>query len=139
MYHARSRNLYDWELLGLAKGDINRVDVTGHTYQEGAFAFRWKGWFWIVADPHKGLAVYRSKDAVNWEYQGIIMYEPGKRFADNTRLAIRVFLSRMIGHSSSTMCSRSLDTIRGHTKPAMKFIRKSASCKWLNLITKMVS
>ena len=22
---------------------------------------------------------------MNWEYQGIIMYEPGKRFADNTR------------------------------------------------------
>lgn len=85
LYHAHSKNLYDWELLGLAKGDINRVDVTGHTYQEGAFAFYWKGWFWIIADPHRGLAVYRSKDAVNWEYQGIIMYEPGKRFADNTR------------------------------------------------------
>ena len=43
LYHAHSKNLYDWELLGLAKGDINRVDVTGHTYQEGAFAFYWKG------------------------------------------------------------------------------------------------
>lgn len=85
LYHARSKNLYDWELKGLAKGDINDVKVTKHTYQEGAFAFKWKGYFWIIADPHKGLAVYRSKDAENWEYQGIIMYEPGKRFADNTR------------------------------------------------------
>lgn len=31
------------------------------------------------------MAVYRSKDAEHWDYQGIIMYEPGTRFFDNTR------------------------------------------------------
>lgn len=85
LYYAQSNDLYHWTLKGLAKGDINNVEVTNHTYQEGAYAFQWKGYFWIIADPHKGLAVYRSKDAENWEYQGIVMYEPGTRFFDNTR------------------------------------------------------
>lgn len=85
LYYAQSNDLYHWTLKGLAKGDINNVEVTKHTYQEGAYAFQWKGYFWIIADPHKGLAVYRSKDAENWEYQGIVMYEPGTRFFDNTR------------------------------------------------------
>lgn len=85
LYHAVSNDLYKWELKGLAKGDINNVEITKHIYQEGAFVFKWKGYFWIIADPHKGLAVYRSEDAENWDYQGIIMYEPGNRFADNTR------------------------------------------------------
>ena len=62
LYYAQSNDLYHWTLKGLAKGDINNVEVTKHTYQEGAYAFQWKGYFWIIADPHKGLAVYRSKD-----------------------------------------------------------------------------
>ena len=85
LYYAQSNDLYHWTLKGLAKGDINNVEVTNHTYQEGAYAFQWKGYFWIIADPHIGLAVYRSIDAEIWEYQGIVMYEPGTRFFDNTR------------------------------------------------------
>lgn len=45
LYHAQSHDLYHWTLNGLAKGDINNVEVTKHTYQEGAYAFQWKGYF----------------------------------------------------------------------------------------------
>ena len=42
LYYAQSNDLYHWTLKGLAKGDINNVEVTKHTYQEGLMLFSGK-------------------------------------------------------------------------------------------------
>ena len=85
IFSAESKDLYNWELLGVTKGDVNEISTTSHHYQEGVFVFEWKGYYWMITDPHKGLAVYKSKDAKDWEYQGIILDQPGSRILDNTR------------------------------------------------------
>ena len=47
--------------------------------------FHWRGWYWMLTDPHEGLAVFRSRDAVTWEPNGRILREPGTRAQDHTR------------------------------------------------------
>lgn len=36
---------------------------------EGPKAFQWRGAWWMITDVWRGLAVYRSQDAVNWTRQ----------------------------------------------------------------------
>jgi hypothetical protein len=60
IYYADSPDLENWTLKGKAVGDQGG---------EGPKAFRWKGRVWLITDVWKGLAVYRSDDATNWERQ----------------------------------------------------------------------
>ncbi len=48
------------------------------TRGEGPKVFRFKGYYWMVADAWKGLMVLRSKDATNWIQQtGFLLDQPG--------------------------------------------------------------
>lgn len=50
---------------------------------EGPKAFRFKGYYWLIADAWKGLMVLRSEDALHWTQQdGFILSEPGRTPTD---------------------------------------------------------
>lgn len=51
-------------------------------YGEGPKAFGFKGSYWLIKDPNRGLDVYRSDDLDDWTYQGKILDKPGKRNSD---------------------------------------------------------
>ncbi|HRH46155.1 MAG TPA: family 43 glycosylhydrolase [Pyrinomonadaceae bacterium] len=72
-YWAESRDLKTWTDRGKA------INNRG----EGPKVFRWKGKFWMIYDPWKGLGVYRSDDATNWEAQSYNLLDtPGKGLDD---------------------------------------------------------
>lgn len=49
------------------------------TRGEGPKAFRFKGYYWLIADAWKGLMVLRSNDALHWTQQdGFLLSQPGK-------------------------------------------------------------
>ncbi|WP_440903385.1 hypothetical protein ACMZOO_10990 [Catenovulum sp. SX2] len=60
VYYADSKDLYTWEDKGKAK-----LQSRG----EGPTTFYWQGYWWLVVDAWKGLAVYRSTDLENWQQQ----------------------------------------------------------------------
>ena len=69
IYYADSRDLYVWQDKGKAVGARG----------EGPKVFRWKGHIWMVVDVWRGLSVYRSKDALNWQLQkNNLLEKPGK-------------------------------------------------------------
>jgi hypothetical protein len=71
IYYADSPDLVKWEDKGKAVGDQSG---------EGPKAFRWQNSYWMVTDVWRGLAVYRSDDALNWTRQagGNLLQEPGQ-------------------------------------------------------------
>lgn len=72
-FWAESRDLKTWTDRGKA------INNRG----EGPKVFRWKGRFWMIYDPWKGLGIYRSDDAINWETQSYNLLEtPGKGIDD---------------------------------------------------------
>ncbi|MFI3260068.1 MAG: family 43 glycosylhydrolase [Rikenellaceae bacterium] len=71
--YAESTNLSDWEIKGNVLGDVNDVSITKHGYQEGVYVFEQDGYFYMIADPHKGLTTFSSKDGVEWKYIGKIL------------------------------------------------------------------
>ena len=73
-----------WINQGKCPGDVNRREVHGLNYQEAPYVFRFAGSYWMLTDPHDGLAVYRSIDAVTWALDGRILKEPGQRPEDGT-------------------------------------------------------
>ncbi|HJV98464.1 MAG TPA: hypothetical protein VJ617_05160 [Arthrobacter sp.] len=44
---------------------------------EGPNVFALGGWYWMIVDEWRGLAVHRSKDLKNWTRQGLILDTPG--------------------------------------------------------------
>jgi len=81
-----SPDLKTWTQHGKLPGDINAPAAQrGFEYQEGPYAFRFGGGYWLISDPHQGLAVYRSADAVTWTLQGRILEAEGRGLRDNTR------------------------------------------------------
>lgn len=84
IFWATSQDLKHWEERGLVNGDVENVDKHGFHYQEGANVFFWKGYYWLITDPHCGLPVYRSSNGEEWEYQGLILDKPGTRLYDGT-------------------------------------------------------
>ncbi|QAY61677.1 hypothetical protein ET475_03050 [Microbacterium protaetiae] len=58
---ATSTDLRRWDAAGTAIG--------GRAH-EGPFVFALGGWWWMITDEWRGLAVHRSPDAVTWERQG---------------------------------------------------------------------
>jgi len=75
---AVSTDLSHWENRGQCAGDVNApASKRGFGYQEAPYVFQFGGAYWMLTDPHKGLAVYRSTDATTWELQGRILEAPG--------------------------------------------------------------
>lgn len=60
IYYAESEDLVHWIDAGKAVGDQPG---------EGPKVFKWKGYYWMITDVWRGLAVYRSTDATRWERQ----------------------------------------------------------------------
>ncbi|MEM9479066.1 MAG: family 43 glycosylhydrolase, partial [Verrucomicrobiota bacterium] len=78
---ATSKDLLTWENQGKCPGDVN---VKGIGYQEAPYVFAFGDWYWMLTDPHKGLSVFRSKDAITWKNMGLILADPGKGAQDAT-------------------------------------------------------
>jgi sucrose-6-phosphate hydrolase SacC (GH32 family) len=69
-HYADSADLHRWTNHGRA--------ITSRAC-EGPTVMQWHGNYWMVVDEWRGLAVYRSDDARNWERQpGNILAQPGK-------------------------------------------------------------
>ncbi|MFR9577696.1 MAG: glycosyl hydrolase family 43 [Rikenellaceae bacterium] len=71
--YAESFDLSNWQPKGNVLGDVNDTSVTKHNYQEGVYVFRYKGYFYMIADPHNGLTTYSSPDGIEWQYLGKIL------------------------------------------------------------------
>lgn len=72
-YAAISRDLYNWEPIGVEINDCS---------QEGPNVFELGGYKWMISDFWKGLAVYVSDDFRNWTRQQNILEKSGKRPLD---------------------------------------------------------
>jgi len=79
-----SKDMIHWEDKGFNQSDVFNKSVTGSSFEEAPYVFRWKGWFWLITDPHRGLFEYRSKDANHWKFQGTILRKGGTRKLDNS-------------------------------------------------------
>jgi hypothetical protein len=74
IYYAESSDLKSWTDRGKAV-----ADKPG----EGPKVFWWKNKYWMIVDQWKGLGVYRSDDALNWEPQpSNLLAMPGKSLDD---------------------------------------------------------
>ncbi len=70
VWYADSADLADWRPGGKAIGD---------QAGEGPKVFRWRDSWWMITDVWKGLAVYRSQDALDWRRQaGTLLQAPGQ-------------------------------------------------------------
>ncbi|MBN2699393.1 MAG: family 43 glycosylhydrolase [Bacteroidales bacterium] len=69
IYYADSPDLYHWTDKGISVGDQSG---------EGPKVFEWKGYYWMITDVWRGLAVYRSDDLNHWErLPGNLLEQPG--------------------------------------------------------------
>lgn len=71
---ADSKDLKNWK--------FDDKPAIGGGAHEGAKAFRFGDYYWMVTDEWQGMRVYRSDDLINWEKQGLILDQPGTRFLD---------------------------------------------------------
>ncbi|WP_137151479.1 family 43 glycosylhydrolase [Devosia sp. FKR38] len=78
---ATSPNLMDWTV----EGEVIPGDKGGRGH-EGPNVFVLGGWHWMIVDEWRGKGVYRSSDARNWQWQGLIGDVPGLA-GDDKRLA----------------------------------------------------
>ncbi|MCP5523742.1 MAG: glycosyl hydrolase family 43 [Verrucomicrobiales bacterium] len=86
IHWATSHDLVQWTNRGPCPGDVKAPAADrGFGYQEAPYVFRFHGAWWMLTDPHQGLAVYGSGDAMTWKLQGLILKEPGRRPLDGTR------------------------------------------------------
>ncbi len=78
IYFADSRDLKTWTLRGKAVGDQGG---------EGPKVFRWQNAYWMITDVWRGLAVYRSADALKWTRQpgGNLLEQPGRGVDDEVK------------------------------------------------------
>jgi hypothetical protein len=69
-------------------GGVVEGEGIGGRPHEGPNVFELGGWQWMLVDEWRGMAVYRSRDAVHWERQGgpdeVVLGEPGRRPHDAT-------------------------------------------------------
>lgn len=68
-----SNDLRKWERLPQTIGDKRH---------EAPVVLPWKGRYWLITDDWKGLGVYVGDDGLNYERQGVILSEPGRRTDD---------------------------------------------------------
>lgn len=69
---ATSRDLMDWTV----EGEVIPGDKGGRGH-EGPNVFVLGGWYWMIVDEWRGQGVYRSRDAVQWDWQGVVGDRPG--------------------------------------------------------------
>lgn len=74
-FTATSDDLINW-----VHSDKNEVGDNPH---EGPIIFKWNEKFWMITDMWKGLDIYSSTDAENWEYNNTILKKPSSRPDDN--------------------------------------------------------
>jgi len=74
-YAADSADLYSWEVVG---------PVITNCPHEGPNVFQLKGHYWMIVDEWRGQGVYRSDNLENWERNGMILDQGGKRQDDGT-------------------------------------------------------
>ena len=73
VYFSDSPDLVHWTAKGIA--------TTNHG--EGPVVFQWRGAYWLINDPHAGLAVFRSSDLTTWHQQPKnLLSEPGTQPTD---------------------------------------------------------
>jgi hypothetical protein len=72
-YSASSSDLWHWQVDG---------PVIADCAHEGPNAFFWRGAYWMITDPWRGLDVYRSEDCRHWTRQDTILDLPGTRVDD---------------------------------------------------------
>lgn len=73
VYFSDSPDLVHWTPKGIA--------TTNHG--EGPVVFQWRGSYWLINDPHAGLAVFRSDDLTMWKQQPKnLLSEPGTQPTD---------------------------------------------------------
>ncbi|MEM1069557.1 MAG: sulfatase-like hydrolase/transferase [Planctomycetota bacterium] len=80
---ATSTDLTSWENQGKCLGDVNSSD-RGFGYHEAPYVFEFKDRYWMLTDPHEGLAVFHSLDGVTWTQQQRILRDPGNGKGDAT-------------------------------------------------------
>lgn len=74
IHYADSPDLSTW---------AERGKVVADQAGEGPKVFQWRGAWWMITDVWRGLAVYRSLDAVNWTRQsGNLLQQPGTGLDD---------------------------------------------------------
>jgi beta-xylosidase len=73
-WSAASGDLMDWQLEGRVIPGKNH----GGNPHEGPNVFVLGGVYWMIVDEWHGQAVFRSRDAINWERQGLILDRPGE-------------------------------------------------------------
>ncbi|CAM3268031.1 glycosyl hydrolase [Paenibacillus taichungensis] len=72
-YAADSPDLYQWEVIGPV--------ITGRAH-EGPNVFRFRDSYWMIVDEWRGQAVYKSDDLEHWEWNSLILDQPGNREDD---------------------------------------------------------
>lgn len=75
-HYANSTDLVSWEPQGQAEDSTNT---------EGANVFEWKGKYWMISDPWKGIELFSSDDAESWEKHGLILEDVGQRKDDTAK------------------------------------------------------
>ncbi len=74
IYYADSRDMKTW---------IDKGKAVADKPGEGPKVFRWKNKYWMIVDQWKGLGLYRSDDALNWEPKPEnLLAVPGKGIDD---------------------------------------------------------
>lgn len=68
---AESKDLQEWS--------VHKNPAIGGSAHEGAKAFRFGDYYWMITDEWKGMRIYRSTDLDNWEKQGLILDTPSHR------------------------------------------------------------
>ncbi len=81
---AESKDLRAWTNRGRVKGDVNTLGKERFGYQEAPYVFRFADAWWMLTDPHEGLAVYRSDDGVAWTLNNTLLADGSDRPMDAT-------------------------------------------------------
>ena len=71
--YAESCDLYSWKMKGEVLGDVNNFELHALPYQEAVYVFMHNKRFYMLTDPHVGLANYSSEDGITWKYHGQIL------------------------------------------------------------------
>lgn len=72
-YAADSPDLYQWDVIGPV--------ITGRAH-EGPNVFRFRDSYWMIVDEWRGQSVYQSDDLEHWEWNSLILNQPGTREDD---------------------------------------------------------
>lgn len=71
---AESHDLYEWKMI--------HQPVISDSRQEGPKIFQYENYYWMLTDEWHGMRVYRSKDGLTWEKQGLVLDSASSRPED---------------------------------------------------------